>query len=58
MLKDFHSNLSTLLAFVGFGVLAAGSKQSFACYRLHFGFLFGLFFDPEDGGGIFFRNIS
>jgi hypothetical protein len=25
---------------------------------LHAGFLFGLFFDPEDGGDMFLRNIS
>jgi hypothetical protein len=24
-----------------------------ACYLLHVGFLFGLFFDPEDGGNMF-----
>jgi hypothetical protein len=30
----------------------AGSKKSFACYLLHAGFLFGLFFDPENGGDV------
>jgi hypothetical protein len=27
-----------------------------ACYLLHSGLLFGLFFDPEDGGEMFLRN--
>jgi hypothetical protein len=27
------------------------------CYLLHAAFLFGLFFDPEDGGDIFLRNV-
>jgi hypothetical protein len=25
---------------------------------LHVGFLLGLFFDPEDGGDMFLRNVS
>jgi hypothetical protein len=28
-----------------------------ACCPFHAGFLFGLFFDSEDGGDIFLRNI-
>jgi hypothetical protein len=35
----------------------AGSKQSPACYLLHAGFLFGLFFDPEDVGDRFLLNV-
>jgi hypothetical protein len=34
------------------------SKKSHVCYLLYLGFLLGLFFDPEDGGDIFFRNIG
>jgi hypothetical protein len=30
----------------------------FACYLLLVGFLFGLFFDLEDGGHMFLRNVS
>jgi hypothetical protein len=30
----------------------SGSKQ------LNTGFLFGLFFDPEDGGEMFLRNVG
>jgi hypothetical protein len=29
-----------------------------ACNLLHAGFLLGLFFDPEDRGDMFFRNVS
>jgi hypothetical protein len=28
-----------------------------ACHLLHAGYFFGLFFDPEDGSEMFFRNI-
>jgi hypothetical protein len=33
-------------------------RQSSACYLLHVGFLLGLFFDPKDGGDVFFLNIG
>jgi hypothetical protein len=26
------------------------TRMKFTCYLIHAGFLFGLFFDPEDGG--------
>jgi hypothetical protein len=29
-----------------------------SCYLLHAGFLLRLFFDPEDGGDIFLRNVG
>jgi hypothetical protein len=29
-----------------------------ALYLLQAGFLLGLFFDPEDGGDMFFRNVG
>jgi hypothetical protein len=29
-----------------------------ACCLLHAGFLLGLFFDPEDGGNMFFQNVG
>jgi hypothetical protein len=32
--------------------------QCSACYPLHVGFWLGLFFDSEDGGGIFLRIIG
>jgi hypothetical protein len=32
-------------------------KHSSACYLLYAGFLLGLFFDPEDGGNMFLRNV-
>jgi hypothetical protein len=42
---------------VGFEVLTAGSEQGFACCFFKIRFLLGLF-DPEDGGGMFFLNVS
>jgi hypothetical protein len=27
-------------------------------YLLHAGFLLGLFFDPENGGDMYFRNVG
>jgi hypothetical protein len=39
----------------------AWSRQqpsSNAWYLLHFGFLLGLFFGPEEGVGMFFRNVG
>jgi hypothetical protein len=35
-----------------------GRKISRACYLLHTDFLLGLFFDPEDEGYIFLRNVG
>jgi hypothetical protein len=29
-----------------------------ACYMLHYGFLPGLLFEPEDGGDMFVRNVT
>jgi hypothetical protein len=29
-----------------------------ACYLLHAGFLLGFFFDPEEGGDMFLRNVG
>jgi hypothetical protein len=34
-----------------------GLRISSACYLLHDCFLPGLFYDPEDGGNIFLRNV-
>jgi hypothetical protein len=36
----------------------AGRVLFSACYLLHAGFLFGLFFDPEDEGDMFLRNVG
>jgi hypothetical protein len=33
-------------------------KLSCACHLLHTGFLLGFFFDPEDGGDMFLRNVG
>jgi hypothetical protein len=35
-----------------------GSIFCSACYLLPAGFLLGKFFDPEDGGGMFFRSVG
>jgi hypothetical protein len=32
-------------------------QAELGCYLLHAGFLLGLFFDPEDGGDMFLRNV-
>jgi hypothetical protein len=34
------------------------SRNLQSCYLLHAGFLLGLFFDPEDAGDMFLRNIG
>jgi hypothetical protein len=34
----------------------ADGKQIATCF--HAGFLLALFFDPEDGGDMFFRNVG
>jgi hypothetical protein len=33
-------------------------EETFVRYLLHAGFLLGLFFDPENSGDIFLRNIG
>jgi hypothetical protein len=38
--------------------LQVASRVCCACYLLHAGFVLGLFFDPEDVGEIFFRNVG
>jgi hypothetical protein len=35
-----------------------GGTCAISCYLLHAGFLLEWFYNPEDGGDIFFRNIS
>jgi hypothetical protein len=40
------------------GILCSTVQWSRACYLLHAGFLFGLFFDSEDGGIMFFWNTD
>jgi hypothetical protein len=35
-----------------------GKTRRLACYLLHVGFSSGLFFDPEDGGDTFLRNVG
>jgi hypothetical protein len=60
--------------YVGFEVLTAVVMKSYIfwditpcspfkvnqrfCYLLHAGFLLALLFDPEDGDGLFFRNVG
>jgi hypothetical protein len=34
------------------------SQENSACYLHHVGYLFGLFFDTEDAGKLFLRNVS
>jgi hypothetical protein len=36
----------------------AGSKQSSVSFFLHAGSLFGLLFDPKDGGDMYLRNVG
>jgi hypothetical protein len=58
----------TNISYVGFEVLAPVGMRicvlwgitscTSACYLLHAGFLLDLFFDPEDGTDMFFRNIG
>jgi hypothetical protein len=42
----------------GWDVMVCSPLQSFACYLLHAGFLLGSFFNPEDEGNMFLRNVS
>jgi hypothetical protein len=35
-----------------------GRKQAVLASYFHAGDLFGLFFNPEDGGGMFLRNVG
>jgi hypothetical protein len=37
---------------------ASRASQNFAHYLLHAGCLPGLFFEPEDGGDMFLRNVG
>jgi hypothetical protein len=39
------------------GTPLAGYKQISVCYVLHADFLRGSFFDPEDAGDMFLRNV-
>jgi hypothetical protein len=34
------------------------ARSQHACYLLHTSFLFGLFFNPEDGSNMFLQKIS
>jgi hypothetical protein len=36
----------------------AGSKRRPSCHLFHTGLLLGLFFDPEDRGDMFIRNVD
>jgi hypothetical protein len=36
---------------------SGGNKQALLVIYFRAGFMLGLFFDPEDGGNIFLRNI-
>jgi hypothetical protein len=37
---------------------AASTASEYLCYLFHAGFLLGLFFDSEDGGDMFLRNVG
>jgi hypothetical protein len=39
-----------------FIITAAASKRT--CCPFHVGFLLPVFYDPEDGGDMFFRKVS
>jgi hypothetical protein len=59
------SNILLFHEHIGFEVFTAVIMKSSvfwgngsACHLLHAGFLLDLFFDPEDGGEMFFRNFG
>jgi hypothetical protein len=52
------SYMQTSFGQAEYKVLTAVLMESSHLYLLHAGFLPGLIFGPEDGGTMFFRNIS
>jgi hypothetical protein len=55
----YISNLLVLVSITGFCAEKANfiNKDFCPCYLLHAGFFLGVFFDSEDGGDVFLRNV-
>jgi hypothetical protein len=56
-LRFYSSGSAEEFYLLGYNAVQSVESQALLVICFHTGFLLGLFFDPEDEGDIFFRNI-